>query len=103
MKQQLKELISIYSIDNTLKVLGLGSKEDYVIYSPHWSLGNTPLKYATFDWNGRQILEFAKSHPEIKWVFKPYPILKGRIVEVGLMSEEEVGKLPTEETEEIPF
>ena len=32
-KNQLKELISIYSIDNTLKILGFSSKEDYVIYN----------------------------------------------------------------------
>ncbi len=33
LKKQLKELISIYSIDNTLKILGFSSKEDYVIYN----------------------------------------------------------------------
>ncbi|MCD7878780.1 MAG: HD domain-containing protein [Candidatus Gastranaerophilales bacterium] len=33
LKEQLKELISIYSIDNTLKILGFSSKEDYVIYN----------------------------------------------------------------------
>lgn len=33
MKNQLKELISIYSLDNTLCVLGFSSKEDYVIYN----------------------------------------------------------------------
>lgn len=32
-KKQLKELISIYSIDNTLKVLGFNNKEDYIIYN----------------------------------------------------------------------
>ncbi|MBE7704533.1 MAG: HD domain-containing protein [Cyanobacteria bacterium SIG29] len=32
-KKQLKELISIYSIDNTLKILGFSNKEDYVIYN----------------------------------------------------------------------
>ena len=32
-KNQLRELISIYSIDNTLKILGFSSKEDYVIYN----------------------------------------------------------------------
>jgi HD-GYP domain-containing protein (c-di-GMP phosphodiesterase class II) len=32
-KNQLKELIAIYSIDNTLKVLGFTHKEDYVIYN----------------------------------------------------------------------
>lgn len=33
LKNQLKELISIYSINNTLSVLGFTNKEDYVIYN----------------------------------------------------------------------
>lgn len=33
LKNQLNELISIYSLDNTLCVLGFSSKEDYVIYN----------------------------------------------------------------------
>ena len=32
-KNQLKELISIYSIDNTLKILGFSNKEDYIVYN----------------------------------------------------------------------
>ncbi len=32
-KNQLKELISIYSIDNTLKILGFSGKEEYIIYN----------------------------------------------------------------------
>ena len=33
LKKQSKESISIYSIDNTLKILGFSSKDDYVIYN----------------------------------------------------------------------
>lgn len=33
LKKQLSELISIYSIDNTLSVLGFTNKEDYIIYN----------------------------------------------------------------------
>ncbi len=33
LKNQLKELIGIYSIDNTLKILGFSSEEDYIIYN----------------------------------------------------------------------
>ncbi len=33
LKNQLRELNSIYSIDNTLKILGFSSREDYVIYN----------------------------------------------------------------------
>ena len=33
LKEQLKELISIYSIDNTLSLLGFDNSEDFVIYN----------------------------------------------------------------------
>ena len=33
LKEQLKELISIYSIDNTLSLLGFENNEDFVIYN----------------------------------------------------------------------
>ncbi len=33
LKKQLKELISIYSIDNTLKLLGFSGREEYIIYN----------------------------------------------------------------------
>lgn len=33
LKSQLKELISIYSLDNTLCVLGFSAKEDYLVYN----------------------------------------------------------------------
>ena len=33
LKEQLKELVSIYSIDNTLSLLGFKNDEDYVIYN----------------------------------------------------------------------
>ncbi|MBQ3311887.1 HD domain-containing protein [bacterium] len=33
LKEQLNELVSIYSLDNTLCVLGFNSKEDYIIYN----------------------------------------------------------------------
>lgn len=35
------------------------------------------------------MLEYAKRHPEIKWVFKPHPLLKGRLVENGFMTRAE--------------
>ncbi len=33
LKSQLKELVSIYSLDNTLCVLGFDSKDEYVVYN----------------------------------------------------------------------
>ena len=85
-----------------LKIVGYPLLEDYlnynpdktnkklVIYAPHWSVGNTMLKYATFEWNGKYILDFAKKHPEISWVFKPHPILKGQLTAENIMSAKEV-------------
>lgn len=46
LKNQLKELISIYSLDNTLCVLGFSSKEDYVVYN---SIANTVKQMLDMD------------------------------------------------------
>ena len=65
---------------------------DFVIYAPHWSINYPPENYATFEWNGKEILEFAKKHPDIKWVFKPHPILKHRLLTQKIMKEDEIEK-----------
>lgn len=46
LKSQLKELISIYSLDNTLCVLGFSAKEDYVIYN---SIAKTVVQMLDMD------------------------------------------------------
>lgn len=46
LKKQLKELISIYSINNTLSVLGFNNKEDYIIYN---SIAKTILQMLDID------------------------------------------------------
>ncbi len=67
------------------------NEKKYVIYAPHWSVGaNTMLNYATFDWSGLPILEFAKQHPEINWLFKPHPRLKKELSFKGVMSKDDV-------------
>ena len=64
----------------------------YVIYAPHFSTGNAFLKFATFDWSGQFMLEFAKKHPEIQWVFKPHPNLKSHFINSKYMTETEINK-----------
>ena len=64
----------------------------YVIYAPHFSFPNPNApdfgeRLSTFDWNGREILEYAESHPEMNWVFKPHPILKEWILDSGFMEQ----------------
>lgn len=67
------------------------SKEKkYVIYAPHWSIQHNIENYATFEWNGKFILDFAKRHPEINWLFKPHPALKHRLKVLKLMTDEEI-------------
>lgn len=65
-----------------------------VIYAPHWTIEygsfSPKLKYGTFVWNGRQILKYAKEHPEIRWVFKPHPELRSALVDSGFMTKAEV-------------
>lgn len=69
-------------------------KENYVIYAPHFSFPH-PLQQefyliGTFEWSGRAMLEYAEAHPNVKWVFKPHPILRGILSEFGVMSKAEV-------------
>lgn len=67
-----------------------------VIYAPHHSIPNPkntiPWNISTFDWSGRPILEYAKKHPEFKWIFKPHPLLRREVVDAGLMSKDEIDR-----------
>ena len=68
---------------------GMGSKH-YVIYAPHFSLGKSILSFSTFDWSGQFMLDYAKKHPEINWVFKPHPRFRSFFLENNIMTEEEL-------------
>lgn len=63
------------------------NSKNYVIYAPHYSfyhpLNENPVNFGTFLDNGLQILEFAKKHPEVNWVFKPHPQLKTALTKIG--------------------
>ena len=48
----------------------------YVIYAPHHSMNDKRTNFATFLWSGKFMLEWAKAHPEINWIFKPHPFLR---------------------------
>lgn len=60
----------------------------YIIYAPHWTVCGNNIRYGTFDWNGREILEYAENHPELNWVFKPHPLLYKFLYTSGYMSKE---------------
>ena len=61
-----------------------------VIYAPHHSFEKTGLGYATFAWNGAEILNFAKKNPDVHFVFKPHPRFKFAIVKNGIMTQAEI-------------
>ena len=63
--------------------------KNYVIYAPHHSINNCE-NFSTFMKNGKYILDFAKKHTEINWVFKPHPTLKYRLINDGILSETEI-------------
>ena len=68
---------------------------ELVIYAPHFSFPiegrkfNLLWKWGTFNWNGREILDYAKAHPEMRWAFKPHPLLRESLVETGFMAQAE--------------
>lgn len=57
------------------------AQEGYVIYAPHHSIIGGRQRLGTFLNNGELILEYAKKHPEINWVFKPHPTLKLKLIQ----------------------
>lgn len=65
---------------------------EYIIYAPHWTVGGAGLAYSSFDWNGKFLLEYAKNHPETKWVFKPHPLLRKALADNKIMTYEEIDK-----------
>lgn len=69
-------------------------KAPCVIYAPHFSFiterTSNELGISTFLRNGKEILSYAKAHPEMNWVFKPHPRLKRELVNTGEMSRQEV-------------
>ena len=61
-----------------------------IIYAPHHSFESSGLKLATFRENGKLILEWAKSHPETTWIFKPHPQFKYTLMTNNIMSTQEI-------------
>ena len=64
----------------------------YIIYAPHWTVCGDNLRFGTFDWNGEKILEFAKTHSELNWIFRPHPLMYKFILASGFMSKEDVDR-----------
>lgn len=93
MKNKGKNLLPIGSPQLDYFYLNKNSKNEkkYLIYAPHWSVNHTnSIAYSTFLWSGKIILEYAKKHPELNWIFKPHPCLKSALITNGYWSEKQV-------------
>lgn len=69
--------------------------EKIVIYAPHHSIAvydhrHPDWRIGTFLETGKAILNYAKQHLDINWVFKPHPQLKRALREVGQWTEKEI-------------
>ena len=65
--------------------------KNYTIYAPHWSVDkNNNLHWGTFLDLGYKILNYAKSHPELNWVYKPHPCLENYLIKNNYFSKDEI-------------
>ena len=65
-------------------------EKKYLIYAPHWTVCGDNLRFGTFEWSGKKLLEFAKQHPEFNWVFRPHPLFYKFILTSGFMPQKEI-------------
>ena len=69
-------------------------RKKVVIYAPHWTFEHPRhaalIAISTFTKSGKPILDYAKSHKEFHWIFKPHPHLRQDLIDTGMMSKEEV-------------
>lgn len=69
-------------------------KKPCVIYAPHFTFShpNNPVlvHYSTFLKTGEYLLQYARKHPEMNWVFKPHPVLKKALKNSGAWSFDKI-------------
>jgi hypothetical protein len=61
-----------------------------IVWAPHHSYGPLWLNFGTFTQMHDEMLQFAKTHPEIDIVFKPHPFLLGTLTARELMTQSAV-------------
>ena len=65
-----------------------------IIYAPHHSFKNSStffrLQWATFDRDGRELLDWAKTHTDTEWILKPHSHFRAAVLENEIMSGAEI-------------
>ena len=62
---------------------------DLIVYAAHWSVG-LPEGLSAFLETGHFMLNYAKKHPEFKWVFTHHPTFLFNVVDKGYMTQNEL-------------
>lgn len=78
-----------------LDIGGVQAPENMVIYAPHYSIQISDHRHpnwriGTFLETGRFVLDYARRHPKVNWVFKPHPQLRNALQISGLWTEEDI-------------
>ena len=66
------------------------AEKKYIIYAPHWTVCGDNLRFGTFKWSGEKVLELAKAHKELNWVFRPHPLLYNFAITSGFMRKQDI-------------
>ena len=82
--------LDVYNKNKNIKNCWKHKDRIKIIYAPHHALEKGSLRLSTFEENGKLILDWAKKHPEITWIFKPHPRLRYALAHTGIMNEEEI-------------
>ena len=61
-----------------------------IIYAPHHSFNDNIHEVATFQHNGRFILDLAKNNPNTEWIFRPHPSFIDRVLKNNIMTNTEI-------------
>lgn len=72
-----------------------------IIYAPHWSIASG-IFYSTFQHNCQFMYEFARTHSETSWVFKPHPMLLASAVGHGLFKSADGFRAYLQAWDELP-
>ena len=72
------------------RILDSGRRPLRLLWGPHHSYGPTWLNFGVFAEICHDMLEFARSNPDIDVVLRPHPFLFGTLTERALMTSEEL-------------
>lgn len=78
-------------LDNYLTLNTEKTEKKVIIYAPHHFLAKNH-SFITWNWNGKEILEYAKNHTEYNWILKPHPHFRNSLVEKNILTREEADR-----------